>query len=72
MKLTGVLKTFDHQKGFGFITRDDRLGDVFLHAQELRESGIEAISLCTRATRLEFDTVERGRGLRAQNVKVLA
>lgn len=72
MKLTGVLKTFNHAKGFGFIKRDDRQGDVFLHAQELREGAIVPLSLCDNATRLEFDVVSRDRGLRAVNVKVLA
>lgn len=69
MKLTGVLKKFDHEKGYGFIKPDDRSGDVFLHNQELRESGITG-SLPENA-RLEYDVIQRDKGMRARNIRVI-
>lgn len=40
-KLQGVIKFFNAEKGFGFIKPNDGGKDVFVHAREVRQSGID-------------------------------
>jgi CspA family cold shock protein len=39
-RLQGVVKWFDANKGYGFIVRDDRQDDVFVHITDVRRSKI--------------------------------
>jgi CspA family cold shock protein len=38
--VTGTIKWFDKDKGFGFIKMPGNVLDVFIHANQLRKSGI--------------------------------
>ncbi len=40
---TGTCKFFNTERGYGFISPDDKTGDVFVHASALRRSGIEEL-----------------------------
>ena len=42
-QVTGRVKWFDAEKGFGFIKRDDGEGDVFLHASALCAAGLSGV-----------------------------
>ena len=41
--VSGVVKWFNPEKGFGFVELSDRSGDAFLHGSVLTQSGIAAV-----------------------------
>jgi CspA family cold shock protein len=64
---TGRVKWYDTEKGFGFLTRDDGGGDVFVHKAALPE-GVEDLKA---GQRVEFGVVESRKGNQALAVKLL-
>merc|ERR1711953_1650934 len=52
MSLTGTLKKFIEEKGFGFIERDDGQGDLFFHFSKLTSGGKED---CVSGATVSFD-----------------
>lgn len=42
-ELTGVIKWYDRNKGYGFVTADDGGVDIFLHGKLLRRYGLDSI-----------------------------
>ena len=65
MKLTGTVKWFNSKKGYGFITRDDGKGDVFVHFTAIKEDGFKTLE---EGQKVEFEIVQEDRGEKAQNV----
>ena len=43
MSITGKIKWFNSTKGFGFIERDDKEKDVFVHVSAVRDAGINGL-----------------------------
>ncbi len=43
-KLTGRVKWFNGKKGYGFIERDDKEKDVFVHASAVRDAGLRFLN----------------------------
>ena len=41
--ITGTVKFYNDQKGFGFIQPDDGAKDVFVHATALERAGMDAV-----------------------------
>ena len=39
-KMLGVIKWFNVEKGFGFIVPDSSDGDVFVHIEKVKKSGL--------------------------------
>jgi cold shock protein len=64
---TGRVKWFNPKKGFGFITRDDGGGDVFVHITELRKSGLDDLA---EQQPVEFVMVPGKKGQQAANIRV--
>lgn len=62
---TGKVKFFDETKGWGFVARDDGNGDVFLHINQLKKSGVEGVS---PDDKLSFDVEKHPKGDRATNI----
>jgi CspA family cold shock protein len=64
---TGSVKWFNDQKGYGFITRDEQRGDVFVHFSQVsgETNGQRKLK---QGERVEFAVVETDRGAAAQSV----
>jgi CspA family cold shock protein len=58
--MTGTVKFYNDQKGFGFIQPDDGGKDVFVHATALERAGIRSLN---EGQKVSFDTqVDRRSG----------
>ncbi len=64
-RVTGKVKWFDEDKGFGFIEREDGGEDVFLHFSALQQAGFKTID---EEARVEFDVEQGPKGPKAANV----
>jgi len=63
--MLGRVKWFNAEKGYGFIEREDGLGDVFVHFSAIQEEGFKSLQ---EGQTVEFDIVEGERGPQASNV----
>jgi CspA family cold shock protein len=64
--LQGKVKWFNNQKGYGFITRDDGSGDVFVHYSAVSGDGFKSLA---EGDAVEFDVVDSDKGPKAANVR---
>lgn len=64
MRLTGKVKWFDAQKGYGFIERPGEQ-DVFVHYSAIQMEGYKALD---DGEEVEFDIISGDRGPQATNV----
>jgi CspA family cold shock protein len=53
--ITGTVKFYNDQKGFGFIQPDDGSKDVFVHATALERAGMRGLN---EGQKVSFDTAE--------------
>ncbi len=65
MRVTGTVKWFNDDKGFGFLTRDDGEKDVFCHHTAIQQEGFKSL---TEGAKVEFDVVEGQKGPAAEAV----
>lgn len=71
-KMNGTVKFFNPDKGYGFIRRDGGQ-DVFVHANDLRKSGIVDLTPITTGAKLEFEVeLVPAKGPKAINLMMLA
>jgi CspA family cold shock protein len=66
VRITGTVKWFNDQKGFGFITREDGEKDVFVHHSAIQSNG--GYRTLNEGDRVEFDVVQGTKGPAAENV----
>ena len=67
-KMTGLVKWFNADKGFGFITPDDGSKDVFVHFSAIQTNGFKTLA---EGQRVEFEITNGAKGPSAANVIAL-
>ena len=65
---TGIVKWFNGEKGYGFITHDDGTADVFAHFSAIQSSGYRSLE---ENQRVEFDVTQGQKGPQAENIRPL-
>jgi CspA family cold shock protein len=66
MSLQGKVKWFNPTKGFGFIEREDKEKDVFVHVSAVRDAGMNGLD---EGQGLTFDVEDGPKGPSAVNLK---
>ena len=66
MSLKGKVKWFNSTKGFGFIEREDKEKDVFVHTSAVRDAGMDGLQ---EGQELTFDVEDGPKGPNATNLK---
>ncbi len=69
-QMTGTVKFFNQDKGFGFITPDGGAKDIFVHISAVQGSGLNGLADGQKVT---FDTEpdKRGKGPKAINLQLV-
>ncbi len=66
MSLKGKVKWFNPTKGFGFIEREDKEKDVFVHMSAVRDAGMNSLD---EGQALTFEVEDGPKGPNATNLK---
>lgn len=65
--MTGKVKWFNNQKGYGFITNNEGK-DIFVHCSGINSEGFKSL---TEGDVVEFDVMDAEKGKQAVNVTVI-
>ena len=64
IQMTGTVKWFNSEKGYGFVTSDEGL-DIFVHYTAITGDGFKSLE---EGAKVEFEVVEGDRGPQAANI----
>lgn len=64
--MNGVVKWFNAEKGYGFITTEDGQ-DIFAHFSQIQKEGFKTLEEGQSVT---FDVVDSGKGQQAENIEI--
>ena len=67
MAMTGTVKFFNGERGYGFIKPDDGGRDVFVHITAVEQAGLKALNEGQRIT-FEVEPDKKGKGPKAVNL----
>ncbi|WDV44303.1 cold-shock protein [Clostridiaceae bacterium M8S5] len=65
--MTGTVKWFNSEKGFGFITTEEG-NDVFAHFSQINKEGFKTLE---EGEKVSFDIVDGPKGPQAENITVI-
>jgi Cold shock proteins len=65
--MTGTVKWFNSEKGFGFITGEDGK-DVFAHFSQIKSEGYKSLQ---EGQKVSFDVVKGPKGPQAENITAI-
>ncbi|MDQ3672546.1 MAG: cold-shock protein [Actinomycetota bacterium] len=66
---TGIVKWFNDDKGYGFITPDDGGKDLFVHHSGVAGEGFKSLA---EGAKVEFEPSEGEKGPQATDVRAVA
>ncbi len=64
-KTNGVVKWFNEEKGFGFLTQNNGGADVFVHFRAIASEGFKTLN---EGQSVSFEVEQGQKGLQAANV----
>lgn len=64
-RITGTVKWFNAEKGYGFIAQEDDGPDVFVHYSAIEGSGYKGLD---EGEKVEFTITQGQKGMQASNV----
>ena len=65
---TGIVKWFNDEKGFGFITQENGGPDAFAHFRQIKGDGFKSLA---EGQRVEFTVTQGQKGPQAENIVAL-
>ena len=65
IRVTGTVKWFNHEKGYGFVVSSDVPGDILIHKTIIEAYGCHAV---LEGTTIEIDVIQKVKGLQARKV----
>ena len=66
--MRGTVKWFNGEKSYGFISKEDGTGDVFVHYSAIEGTGYRNLE---EGQAVEFEVTQGQKGPQAQNVRVV-
>ena len=66
--LTGKVKWFNYQKGYGFISPDNGTKDIFVHISALEKCGISSLN---ENDKVSYDEARNNEKISAANINLL-
>jgi cold shock protein len=61
----GTVKWFNEEKGYGFITPDDGVNDLFVHFSGIAGEGFKSLE---EGARVSYEATRGKKGMQAENV----